>query len=294
MSSSRSTSATMPWCGASRGTIRPRSATSAKVTGIAAGRSSSAAASRVAQIRTISRSGLASAAATACRPQKRGRFSALVAWRALRRIALPWRARPSLARRRPAGVDSNSPFRHGVALPISGPAGQVAEWLKAADCKSARVSRTLVRIQPCPPGVFRSSGRSQAGRRQAAERDLSQSPPQASAHAKRARRWSTLRRTLLNRALFVGGTFVPIRACRTLVTKRLIEQDQLVPFWMVVRSAASRPSRFTVRPRSVAGFTARSWIRQRLAGSGERRRGCDHRFTPPPSPGRNSRPPSLV
>ena len=29
--------------------------------------------------------------------------------------------------------------------------GQVAEWLKAADCKSARVSRTLVRIQPCPP-----------------------------------------------------------------------------------------------------------------------------------------------
>lgn len=29
--------------------------------------------------------------------------------------------------------------------------GQVAEWLKAADCKSARVARTLVRIQPCPP-----------------------------------------------------------------------------------------------------------------------------------------------
>ncbi len=27
----------------------------------------------------------------------------------------------------------------------------MAEWLKAADCKSARVSRTLVRIQPCPP-----------------------------------------------------------------------------------------------------------------------------------------------
>jgi hypothetical protein len=29
--------------------------------------------------------------------------------------------------------------------------GEVAEWLKAADCKSARVSRTLVRIQPSPP-----------------------------------------------------------------------------------------------------------------------------------------------
>ena len=31
------------------------------------------------------------------------------------------------------------------------PRGEVAEWLKAADCKSARVSRTLVRIQPSPP-----------------------------------------------------------------------------------------------------------------------------------------------
>src|SRR5688572_19638847 len=48
-------------------------------------------------------------------------------------------------------VDSPRPFRHGVALPIWVPPGQVAEWLKAADCKSARVSRTLVRIQPCPP-----------------------------------------------------------------------------------------------------------------------------------------------
>jgi hypothetical protein len=27
----------------------------------------------------------------------------------------------------------------------------VAEWLKAADCKSALLRSTLVRIQPCPP-----------------------------------------------------------------------------------------------------------------------------------------------
>ena len=52
-------------------------------------KSKSAAASRVAQMRTIARSGLASAAATAWRPQKRGRFSGLEAWRALRRIAAP-------------------------------------------------------------------------------------------------------------------------------------------------------------------------------------------------------------
>src|SRR3546814_12603651 len=49
-----------------------------------------------------------------------------------------------------SGIDRQAPFRHGTASQ-SGPHGQVAEWLKAADCKSARVSRTLVRIQPCPP-----------------------------------------------------------------------------------------------------------------------------------------------
>src|SRR3546814_2807521 len=47
-------------------------------------------------------------------------------------------------------IDRQAPFRHWTASQ-RGPHGQVAEWLKAADCKSARVSRTLVRIQPCPP-----------------------------------------------------------------------------------------------------------------------------------------------
>jgi hypothetical protein len=45
--------------------------------------------------------------------------------------------------------------RFGIGPPSlrGGFRGQVAEWLKAADCKSARVSRTLVRIQPCPPAA---------------------------------------------------------------------------------------------------------------------------------------------
>ena len=76
---------------------------------------SAAAASRVTQRRTMSRSGLASAAATACRPQKRGRFSALVAWRALRRIAVPL-ARGAV--RWQARVDRLGPFRQGSRLPI--------------------------------------------------------------------------------------------------------------------------------------------------------------------------------
>ncbi len=125
----------MPWCGASRGTSRPRSAPSAKVTGIAVGMSYCAAASRVTQIRWMCRSGLASAAATAWRPQKRGRFSGLLACRALRRMGFPCRAPRAVA-----SVDRGAAIRHWSRLPIIGPHGQVAEWLKAADCKSARVS----------------------------------------------------------------------------------------------------------------------------------------------------------
>src|SRR3954462_11810037 len=49
------------------------------------------------------------------------------------------------------GVDRADRLRQWTALARRGAWGQVAEWLKAADCKSARVSRTLVRIQPCPP-----------------------------------------------------------------------------------------------------------------------------------------------
>src|SRR3546814_1100003 len=37
------------------------------------------------------------------------------------------------------GIDRQASFRHWTASQ-SGPQGQVAEWLKAADCKSARVS----------------------------------------------------------------------------------------------------------------------------------------------------------
>src|SRR5205809_910785 len=45
-----------------------------------------------------------------------------------------------------------------------GPDGQVAEWLKAADCKSAGVSPTLVRTQPCPPSLLlKASYHSSAG-----------------------------------------------------------------------------------------------------------------------------------
>ena len=33
--------------------------------------------------------------------------------------------------------------------------GEVAEWLKAADCKSAGLRPTLVRIQPSPPFLLR-------------------------------------------------------------------------------------------------------------------------------------------
>ena len=47
----------------------------------------------------------------------------------------------------PRAVDSITAARHWARLA----SGEVAEWLKAADCKSARVSRTLVRIQPSPP-----------------------------------------------------------------------------------------------------------------------------------------------
>ncbi len=48
-------------------------------------------------------------------------------------------------------VDSAVGGRHCAPLPTP---GEVAEWLKAADCKSARVSRTLVRIQPSPPPLW--------------------------------------------------------------------------------------------------------------------------------------------
>ena len=71
-------------------------------------------------------------------------------------------AQPALARLRARGrcdlvspcVDSGGPIRH-LGRVLRGASGQVAEWLKAADCKSARVSRTLVRIQPCPPSAKR-------------------------------------------------------------------------------------------------------------------------------------------
>ena len=71
-SSSGSTSMTTPWCGASCGTSRPRSATSASVTGTSLGNCMKAAASRVAQAFSTLRSGLSSAAATACLPHSRG------------------------------------------------------------------------------------------------------------------------------------------------------------------------------------------------------------------------------
>ena len=88
-----------------------------------------------------------------------------------------WSARPS-ARRPMRGLWSRPSAERARALstrltasrrPFIGralPRGQVAEWLKAADCKSARVSRTLVRIQPCPPRIMRGRGGWRPGRRQ--------------------------------------------------------------------------------------------------------------------------------
>src|SRR3546814_10899196 len=56
------------------------------------------------------------------------------------------------------GIDRQASFRHWTASQ-SGPQGQVAEWLKAADCKSARVSVRWFESSPvhhppirgCPP-----------------------------------------------------------------------------------------------------------------------------------------------
>src|SRR4029453_17760761 len=47
-----------------------------------------------------------------------------------------------------AAVDSDTTDRHWRACHAP---GEVAEWLKAADCKSAGHRPTLVRIQPSPP-----------------------------------------------------------------------------------------------------------------------------------------------
>src|SRR5688500_15430938 len=55
------------------------------------------------------------------------------------------RLRPAVA------LTAAAPSAKAAAFLYGGSHGQVAEWLKAADCKSARDSRTLVRIQPCPP-----------------------------------------------------------------------------------------------------------------------------------------------
>ena len=45
------------------------------------------------------------------------------------------------------------PCRPGVVAADRRNAGGVPEWLKGADCKSAAVMATLVRIQPPPPSM---------------------------------------------------------------------------------------------------------------------------------------------
>src|SRR3546814_3751215 len=57
------------------------------------------------------------------------------------------------------GIDRQASFRHWTASQ-SGPQGQVAEWLKAADCKSARVSVRWFESSPVhhPPIRGRSDG----------------------------------------------------------------------------------------------------------------------------------------
>ena len=106
-----------------------------KVTGTCAWKSNRAAAFRVAQTFRTTRSGLASAAATGWRPQKRGRLWGEEAARALRRMGRVL-GRPSLTGKLRPAICTASPWT-SVRF---GADGQVAEWLKAADCKSARAS----------------------------------------------------------------------------------------------------------------------------------------------------------
>jgi hypothetical protein len=87
-------------------------------------------------------------------------------------MSTKWPDLPVLSIRSKMGGESDLPTtgscprRGPVDTPVIGghmarlPApGEVAEWLKAADCKSARVSRTLVRIQPSPPAKKRKNQR---------------------------------------------------------------------------------------------------------------------------------------
>ena len=51
-------------------------------------------------------------------------------------------------------VDRAAAFRHWSRLPMIGLPGQVAEWLKAADCKSARVSVRWFESSPVHHPLF--------------------------------------------------------------------------------------------------------------------------------------------
>src|SRR6185369_1385818 len=106
-------------------------------------KSSAVRASRAPQIRRTFRSGLASAASTAWRPQKRGRLAGTAdGLKLLRILAIFHAQRCDASMLRPLEETMRMALTGSprFAMERASPSGQVAEWLKAADCKSARVS----------------------------------------------------------------------------------------------------------------------------------------------------------